>query len=484
MSDFAAFARGSICSTFIDSVPLIKIARATSTVEMAQSVLMDSRIEWEWEDTFVKKFGVPVDSEVGLPKMIGAFCIMAQCSLDVEGVGFVKSAPPPTATPELQELKQVVEDQRMAMEGLRKELAEVSAKSQAPAKRKMAELLKIPELDAKTQLVYANLLALSTLLWRREVPAHECVSRIWDKNKFTNVTLDEPAPVMDSGAADTEVWCLNSMNDEEIDRLRAFVLAVWTFRVTSVSAYRGKRRLDPKGAADQQEAEDEDNGLPVRSQGCMGGAEEEVVARRLVAMNTKDRGRSQAVHDEARRGADTCYVRAIDRGSGVQECRAGRDAPLVSRMPRFGMMGALPNRTRRKGVVVLQPADFRNGDDVAWRLVWAAWRRLWKEEKITSVDALKASSWAKSTLGTCYTHYRKFALLVGYTPIDELETEACGYLFQLWGLGYSGSFLQWRYQRCGHWRGWGGYQSLSPAGDVQSGPHLRRWHARARDWRG
>ena len=30
VSDFAAFVRGSICSSFIDSVPLIKIARATS----------------------------------------------------------------------------------------------------------------------------------------------------------------------------------------------------------------------------------------------------------------------------------------------------------------------------------------------------------------------------------------------------------------------------------------------------------------------
>ena len=79
MSDFAAFARGSICSTFIDSVPLIESARATSTVEMALSVLMDRRKEWE--DTFVKKFGVPVDSEVGLPKMIGAFCVMARCSM-------------------------------------------------------------------------------------------------------------------------------------------------------------------------------------------------------------------------------------------------------------------------------------------------------------------------------------------------------------------------------------------------------------------
>ena len=27
----------------------------------------------EWEDAFVKKFGVTVDSEEGLPKMIGAF---------------------------------------------------------------------------------------------------------------------------------------------------------------------------------------------------------------------------------------------------------------------------------------------------------------------------------------------------------------------------------------------------------------------------
>ena len=77
----------------------------------------------------MKKFGVPVDSEVGLKKIIGDFCVMAPCSLNVEGVGFVKSAPPQNATPELQELKKLVDDRRMAMEGLRKELAEVSAKS-------------------------------------------------------------------------------------------------------------------------------------------------------------------------------------------------------------------------------------------------------------------------------------------------------------------------------------------------------------------
>ena len=152
----------------------------------------------------------------------------------------------------------------MAMEGLHKELVEVSAKSQAAAKRKMAGLpplckaepLKVCELDAKPQRVCASLLALSTLLWRREVSAHKYASHFRNKEKFTDVALDDLAPIMDSDAADTEVWCLESMNDEENDRLRAFVLAVWTFTVTFLFAYRSKRGLDPKGAADHREAED------------------------------------------------------------------------------------------------------------------------------------------------------------------------------------------------------------------------------------
>ena len=68
---------------------------------------------------------------------------------------------------------------------------------------------------------------------------HKYVSRFRDKDKFTDVTLDDLALVMDSDAADTEVWCLESMNADEIDRLKAFVLAVWTFTVTSLSAYHG-----------------------------------------------------------------------------------------------------------------------------------------------------------------------------------------------------------------------------------------------------
>ena len=91
--------------------------------------------------------------------------------------------------------------------------------------------------------------------------------------------------------------------------------------------------------------------------------------------------------------------------------------------------------------MLLQPTNFWDGDDVVWRLAWAAWRWPWKEDEVTSEDALRASSWAKSTMGMYCTHYKKLALWVGYKPIDGLETEACRYLFQLWGLGYSRSFL-------------------------------------------
>ena len=101
----------------------------------------------------------------------------------------------------------------------------------------------------------------------------------------------------------------------------------------------------------------------------------------------------------------------------------------------------VPRRCGNPNLVVLQPTDLRDGDDVFWRLVRATWRRLWKEDEITSVDVLQASSWAKSTMGTYCTHYRKLALWVGYTPVDGLETEACRYLFRLFGLGYSMSFF-------------------------------------------
>ena len=57
--------------------------------------------------------------------------------------------------------------------------------------------------------------------------------------------------------------------------------------IGSALRYRGKRGLDPKGAVDQREAGDSEPSLPARSQGCTGAAEEEVVARRLLAMKAK-----------------------------------------------------------------------------------------------------------------------------------------------------------------------------------------------------
>ena len=92
---------------------------------------------------------------------------------------------------------------------------------------------------------------------QRSAP-HEYVSRFRDKEKFIDVTPDDMAPVMDFDAPDTDVRCLESMNDDEIDRLKAFVLAVWMFTVTSLSACRGKRGIDPKGTVDHREAEDDD----------------------------------------------------------------------------------------------------------------------------------------------------------------------------------------------------------------------------------
>ena len=58
-------------------------------------------------------------------------------------LGFVKMAPPPqqpqAVSPELLELKRLVEGQAILMEGLRRQLSEVSAKAEAESKRKMAK---------------------------------------------------------------------------------------------------------------------------------------------------------------------------------------------------------------------------------------------------------------------------------------------------------------------------------------------------------
>ena len=210
-------------------------------------------------------------------------------------------APPPqqpqAVSPELLKLKKLVEGQAVVTEGLHKQLAEVSAKAEAETKRKIAkvpplcnaEVVKVRESDSKPQWVFASLLALSTLLWHREVPQHEYVSKYKDKEKFTDTTLDELAPLVDADSADTGVWQLQSMDDDEITRQRDFVQAVCTFTVTSPSAYRVRKGLDPRPVDEWSDAAEGDTDVPVLSASCTGAADEEVGGRRLQAMKSNFR---------------------------------------------------------------------------------------------------------------------------------------------------------------------------------------------------
>ena len=82
--------------------------------------------------------------------------------------------------------------------------------------------------------------------------------------------------MVDADSADTAVWQLESMDDDEITRLRGFVQAVWMFTVTSLSAYRGKKGLDPRPIDEGSDAAEEASDVPVLSAGCTGAADEEV----------------------------------------------------------------------------------------------------------------------------------------------------------------------------------------------------------------
>ena len=136
------------------------------------------------------------------------------------------------------------------------------------------------------------------------------------------VTLDDLAPVMDSDTADTEVRCLESMNNEEIDRLKALVLAFWMFTVTSLSAYPGKRGPGARGAADQRKAQDDKPSLSPTSQGCTVDAEDEEVAPKLVALKINFRIEGDCTPYTMKPSADpmdvTCAPVTTCRVAGMQ----------------------------------------------------------------------------------------------------------------------------------------------------------------------
>ena len=59
------------------------------------------------------------------------------------------------------------------------------------------------------------------------------------------------------------------------------------FTVTSLLAYRGEHGLEPKTQSGQRHLDKGELEKPVRSQPCTGTLEEDVVAKRLVAMKAK-----------------------------------------------------------------------------------------------------------------------------------------------------------------------------------------------------
>ena len=139
----------------------------------------------------------------------------------------------------------------------------------------------------------------------------------------------------------------------------------------------------------------------------------------------------------------------------------------------------------RKGVVVLQPANFRDGDDVVWRVVWATWNGYGRR--------------MRSLLWMPYKHPRgrraqwlHIVPTIGIWPsgsatprLPNWKRKHAGTCSSYGGWGTPGVSCGGRYPRCGHWRRWYGYQSLTPAGfgDVQSGRCLKQWHALTGEWR-
>ena len=133
--------------------------------------------------------------------------------------------------------------------------------------------------------------------------------------------------MVDADSADTEVWQLESMDDDEITRLRGFVQAVWTFTVTSLSAYRGKKGLDPRPVDERPDAAEDASDVPVLSAGCTGAVDEEVVGRRLQAMKGKFRVEGGRRLYTAKPGAEpmdvtnapvTAYRACKNAGRGVK----------------------------------------------------------------------------------------------------------------------------------------------------------------------
>ena len=248
--------------------------------------------------------------------------------------------------------------------------------------------------------MYTALLALSVLAWRLEVPQHEYVSKFKDKEKFTHAALEEIVPIADTDLLDKE-------------RAKGFVQAFWTFTVFSVAAYCGMHGPEKKTEFGDASSSWGDDDLLVCSKGATGAAKVDVLKCRLEALKSQFHVADRCRCYTPKPGADWMDVTTACRGCRNAGC--GIKHHWFHECPGFDGWGrsSLWERSAERLPVILAPADFQDTGGVIWRWVWAACRGLWKSQCVDFVDALQASSWSKSAMGTYCGKFQQTQLVAG-----------------------------------------------------------------------
>ena len=252
--------------------------------------------------------------------------------------------------------------------------------------------------------------------------------------------LDELAPVVDADAVGNEAWCRESMDDTEIERMRAFVNAVWTFSVAGLSAYQGNG-LEAKS---QPGPDEEEHEMPVRSHGYTGAAEEDVGAKRLPAMKANFRIDGDRRFYTAKLGAELIDVSSAPVMACIACKNVGRGMKhhWFHECPGFDSWGRCPSGraepASRVGRAVLRFPRWRGR-----RMACGVGR---VEDAVEGgrnhlVGRITGILMGKADHGYILYPVLQVGPLGRLHAVEELEVAARQYLYQLWGLGYSQSCL-------------------------------------------
>ena len=247
---FDMFCKAEVCSNFIDSVPMLQVARNNANVEMALSILGGR--PGMWEELFIKKRGLLLDGLVGLVKAIAAYMVFAGVELEIERQSF--------------KLTELLQAQKETTAKLQVDLQEVTARANVPLRG----------LQNKPQWISLSLLPFSALLWGRHFGEHEFVSTYSQKGKITEGDLDRLVPALDVDAADSAASELCEMDEADVNRVKSFVTGIWAGTTTRLAAYRGRHGLTKKesqgvGSSSQDYQPGPGDGPPAISEGVTGG---------------------------------------------------------------------------------------------------------------------------------------------------------------------------------------------------------------------